>query len=430
MVQPASEINVLSQLGFESSPGAGGAANYAIQATMIEQADEVATVDIAAQGHRFDTGVAIDKAWSTLKLSGRALYTETLLAIENICGTVAPTTPAGALTARKRVYDVPLTGLITPRTWTGQFGDPSDNVNQWALGFLTDLGFKADRDSGVNLDGLAGLAQIIATGSSFTASPTALPNIPIDGAHMEFYLDSTGAALGTTKLPDELLGTAWSIKGLKAARWVADRTLASFKGYTDLKPKCAVSLDMAEDATTRALVSQLRLGQRLFLRINAQGPLIDNLQTVTITGSPTGGTFTLTYKSQTTAAIAFNAAASAVQTALLALTSIGAGNASVTGGAGGPYTVSFIGTLAQDTAALTGSGALLTPSGGVTIAAAPFNYLLSMDIGFQLAKIGARGKGSGASEGVWMRTIEGNITEDTAWGHAVLLTSQTGIATL
>src|SRR5438874_2008010 len=61
----------------------------------------------------------------------------------------------------------------------------------------------------------------------------------------------------------------------------------------------------------------------------------DEIQTVTIAGSPTGGTFTLTFGANTTSAIAYNAAASAVQTALQALASIGTGNALVTGSAGG-----------------------------------------------------------------------------------------------
>lgn len=88
---------------------------------------------------------------------------------------------------------------------------------------------------------------------------------------------------------------------------------------------------------------------------------VDEVQTVTITGSPSGGTFTLTYSGQTTAAIAYNAAASAVQSALVALSNIGVGDVTVTGSAGGPYTVTFGGVLAdQNVAALTASGASLT----------------------------------------------------------------------
>ena len=69
-------------------------------------------------------------------------------------------------------------------------------------------------------------------------------------------------------------------------------------------------------------------------------------QVITITGGPTGGTFTLTYAGQTTAAIPYNATAAAVLAALEALSNIAPGDVTVTGAAGGPYTITFTGTLA------------------------------------------------------------------------------------
>jgi hypothetical protein len=94
------------------------------------------------------------------------------------------------------------------------------------------------------------------------------------------------------------------------------------------------------------------------------------IQTVTVTGSPTGGTFTLTYSGQTTAGIAYNATAAAVRTALEALSNIAVGDVTVTGSAGGPYTVTF--TAGGDVAQMTASGASLTggSSPGVTVATA------------------------------------------------------------
>lgn len=71
----------------------------------------------------------------------------------------------------------------------------------------------------------------------------------------------------------------------------------------------------------------------------------DEVQTVTVTGSPTGGTFILRFGGQNTAAINWNDPASTVQTRLQALSSIGAGNALVTGSAGGPWTVEFAASL-------------------------------------------------------------------------------------
>lgn len=93
-------------------------------------------------------------------------------------------------------------------------------------------------------------------------------------------------------------------------------------------------------------------------------------QSLTITGSPTGGTFTLTFGAQTTGTIAYNAAASDVQTALRLLSTIGPYGCVVTGSAGGPWLVTFTGPLGNKATpgAITATTTGLTPSGGMTIA--------------------------------------------------------------
>ncbi len=87
--------------------------------------------------------------------------------------------------------------------------------------------------------------------------------------------------------------------------------------------------------------------------------------TVTVNGAPTGGTFYLQLGNQVTAGIAYNAAASAVQSALNAISN-GFG-ATVTGSNGGPYTVQLLTplfSLSANGAALTGG---TTPSVSVSI---------------------------------------------------------------
>lgn len=86
------------------------------------------------------------------------------------------------------------------------------------------------------------------------------------------------------------------------------------------------------------------------------GTLVNEVQVVTVTGTPTGGTFRLAFRGAATAAIAFNAAAAAVQTALLDLPNVGPTDLAVTGGPGPgtPWTVTFGGNLAgQNVDALT-----------------------------------------------------------------------------
>lgn len=78
------------------------------------------------------------------------------------------------------------------------------------------------------------------------------------------------------------------------------------------------------------------------------GGTANEVQTVTISGGPTGGTFTLSFNGQVTTALAYNATATAVRDALALLGTIGAENVAVTGGPGPgtPYVVTFVGDLA------------------------------------------------------------------------------------
>jgi hypothetical protein len=80
--------------------------------------------------------------------------------------------------------------------------------------------------------------------------------------------------------------------------------------------------------------------------LNETAAAASEVVTVTVTGTPTGGTFKLAYGGEQTGNIAFNALASAVETALEALPALGGANVNVTGAAGGPYTVTFAGELA------------------------------------------------------------------------------------
>jgi uncharacterized phage protein gp47/JayE len=89
-------------------------------------------------------------------------------------------------------------------------------------------------------------------------------------------------------------------------------------------------------------------------------------QTITISGAPTGGTFTLSYAGATTTAIAFNATAADVTAALVALATIGTANVAGSGGPlpGTAVVVTFTGRLGStDVATMTATSAL---TGGTT----------------------------------------------------------------
>lgn len=119
--------------------------------------------------------------------------------------------------------------------------------------------------------------------------------------------------------------------------YVFDATTLSpdANGFYTIPPHSFVTPSVASDPT------KVKLFQALGTNVNA-------VQTITVTGTPTGGSFTLTFNGQTTAAIPFGATAAQVKTALVALPNIGAAVQVTTGGGalpGTPVTVTFQGLL-------------------------------------------------------------------------------------
>lgn len=76
-----------------------------------------------------------------------------------------------------------------------------------------------------------------------------------------------------------------------------------------------------------------------YLLAGAPGNGTTQVETLEVIGSPTGGTFKLAFEGQTTDALAHNANATAIQTALRALPTIGSAGVTVSGT--NPYTVTF-----------------------------------------------------------------------------------------
>lgn len=109
------------------------------------------------------------------------------------------------------------------------------------------------------------------------------------------------------------------------------------------------------------------IGQRLQDNISLG---TNEVQTLSITGAPTGGTFTISLGGQTTAAIAYNATAAEVQAALELISTIGAGNVVCTGGPlpATAVVIEFRGALARTDVATVTTTASLT--GGTTPATA------------------------------------------------------------
>lgn len=97
-----------------------------------------------------------------------------------------------------------------------------------------------------------------------------------------------------------------------------------------------------------------------------QDAAVDEQQTITVTGNP----FTVSFKSVATGNLSSTAAAAQVQTAIEALSTVGASNAAVSGPNGGPFVVTFNDALGdQDVPQMTATNATITTTRAGTLAA-------------------------------------------------------------
>lgn len=166
--------------------------------------------------------------------------------------------------------------------------------------------------------------------------------------------------------------------------------IGSYATTALVKARLSGTFDSADDTLLGDLCDQANgyiehfTGRVLAPRPSLTSVDSDNtIQTATITGSPTGGTWTLTFQGVTTTDIAFDASAATVELALEALSTVGAGNGTVTGSVGGPYTIEFTGDLAGLQQPLLVAADALTggTAPGVTIAivSTPQDALLYFD---------------------------------------------------
>ena len=164
-------------------------------------------------------------------------------------------------------------------------------------------------------------------------------------------LQSYTCEVGNANFADRSVGNLFSSLSLTWNR--TDATLTS--GMTGKTFTTGITLTPTPTDIVAAPVSPADVS------IFAGTALSTNMtQTITVTGSPTGGTFKIRYTDAThptgeeSASIAYDANAAAVQTALQGISLLGSGNVTVTGGPGPgtPWVATFTGEFAGVQASL------------------------------------------------------------------------------
>jgi hypothetical protein len=252
----------------------------------------------------------------------------------SVQGSVTPTTPSGATNAR---------------LWTFKPAGALDSATlEWADGSRTwqGVGFKGNS---IEITGAANEANDlnielfgndVVAGSLTGALSERVPTF-FEGWQTRFYCDAFAATPGTTPVPGVLRNWTVSINNNLARVYTADNTLSANR-------LTAGELDMTASLTFDAYASRSltefnnwAAGTQRLVRLEFLGPAdgieagVNEVQTLSTTGTPAGGNFTLVVLGQTTGTIAYNAAAADVVTAInTALAVLGTGH--TVGATGGP----------------------------------------------------------------------------------------------
>lgn len=267
-----SSLNQVVQIGVETTPGTGVAANKRLQSISIEPSPSTELDVFRPSGQKFNALSSLSKEWTEAAVTGRATYSEIIYLLSSILNTGVITSPdaTNAPTARKWVFSPSSTADDVPKTFTIEHGS-SVRADKFTYGLMTEMGMAFSRDTVEVTGSLMGRAMT--DNIVMTASPTVIPLVPVLPTQVSVYLDNAAASLGTTKLT-RALTAEWSMGSRFGPLWVLDAANPSYVTHIETAPDLSASLMLEADAQGMALLDTLRAGDTKFLRVEAIGTTI------------------------------------------------------------------------------------------------------------------------------------------------------------
>lgn len=259
-----------TQIGVESVNGTSVSANRLLQSMDIIPTAAVDVDIYRPQGNKFPTVAIAGRDQVTARVQGKPTYSELIYPFSSLFGAATITGPNGD-GAYTHVYNPASSAPDAFKSYTVERGS-SVAAEKFTFGLFAGLGLTFNRQT-ADLTG-AMLGQAITTGITLTATPTAIPLIPISPKDISIYADTTSAGLGTTKLTRVLNGNFAFGQNKYNPLWVVDQAQASFVSVVENTPAATFSILVQADAAGMGFLANVRAGDTRFVRILATGPLI------------------------------------------------------------------------------------------------------------------------------------------------------------
>ena len=266
------------QIGVETTAGTAVAANKKLLATTIEPAIQANVDTFRPLGGKFRTIGAIGKEWTQANISGQMVYTDIVYLLSSCMNYAAPAQQA-ATTAYKWTFSPDQDGVDTVKTYTVETGG-SVRAHEVAYGLVTSFGYTITRDQ-ADIRGTM-MGALLTDGITMTATPTEIALQPLLPKQVDVYIDDTAANLGNTQFT-RVLSVDFELSDRFGPVWPLDSSQTSYAAHVETEPSAIFKILVEADSNGMGLLTQLRNGDKRFIRVEATGPLIDSPYTYLFT---------------------------------------------------------------------------------------------------------------------------------------------------
>jgi len=258
------------QIGWETAFNTVAVATRRLQALTVDFESQASRMRNFAQGYNFPSSTSFERDFTEGDLGGALMFDEVIVPLSMALGAVTPTagTPVAAMTW---LWNIPLSGDIVPKSATIEKGDVA--YGERVKGAVaTDLEIGWTREE-VTIGGSILATEQDLAATLATAGVTAYPQVPMNPSGIGIWIDSTSAALGTSRQLRTFEG-GFSLGGLYQGLWPLNELKPSHDGIISLQPESEATALMMANAAGKAQMTALKAGTRQFMRWAIKGPQI------------------------------------------------------------------------------------------------------------------------------------------------------------
>ena len=265
------------QIGKEASHGGGGGAGHILggMATWTLGAKPT-TKQFPTAGRHYMSASALLTDESSGKVTGVGDFSTVAYILGSHWGSGSPVLHSPSTTVYDFIWTPALTGkyIDSALSYDIQAGDATD-AEEYLFSLFNGFQYSFSRTQEITWEADI-LMQAMAASITKTASPTYLVPAPMTGAMANLYLDATSSGIGATLLSDSVLSFEYKADPYYKPYYPVNRANPSFADAIDIAKKHSVTLRLeASSVAIGYKASYLATGDRVYMRVGVQGPVID-----------------------------------------------------------------------------------------------------------------------------------------------------------